>query len=94
MNVNKDSQGVRLAIKVTPNASRNEITDFKDGVLQLKIAAPPLKGKANKEIIDFLSRVLGVKKSSIAIIRGLTSRNKIIAIEDISHEELLKRISA
>ena len=94
MNVNKDIQGIRLAIKVTPNASRNEITDFKDGVLQLKIAAPPLKGKANKEIIDFLSRVLGVKKSSIAIIRGLTSRNKIIAIEEMSGDEVLKRISA
>ena len=94
MSVNTDSQGIRLAIKVTPNASRNEITDFKDGVLQLKIAAPPLKGKANKEIIDFLSRVLGVKKSSIAIIRGLTSRNKIIAIEGMSGDEVLKRISA
>ena len=84
----------RLAVKVTPNAGRNEITGFKGGVLQLKIAAPPDKGKANRELTDFLSRILGVKKSSIAIIRGLTSRNKIIAIEDISHEELLKRISA
>ena len=55
MSANKDSQGIRLAIKVTPNAGRNEITGFKDGVLQVRIAAPPDKGKANKELIDFLS---------------------------------------
>lgn len=94
MSADKDNQGIRLAVKVTPNAGRNEITGFKDGVLQVRIAAPPDKGKANKELIDFLSRRLGLKKSSIAITRGLNSRNKIIAIEDISREEILKRISA
>ena len=93
MSVIKDSRGIRLALKVTPNAGRNEITGFKEGVLQLRIATPPEKGKANKELIGFLAERMGVNKSSILIIKGQTSRNKVILIQGISNEELLRRIS-
>jgi uncharacterized protein (TIGR00251 family) len=82
----------RLAIKVTPNAGRNEITGWRGDVLQIKIAAAPEKGKANQELIDFLGRSLGVKKSAIAIIKGETRRNKIIEIEGLGREEILKRL--
>jgi uncharacterized protein (TIGR00251 family) len=92
LSANKDSESIRLVVKVTPNAGRNEITGFKEGFLQVRIAAPPEKGKANKELTDFLSKTLGVKKSSILIIKGQTSRNKVIIIEGMSGDELLKRI--
>jgi uncharacterized protein (TIGR00251 family) len=90
---NSQSDNKWLSVKVTPNASRNEITDFTDGVLQVKVAAPPVKGKANKELIAFLSRTLGVSRSSISIVKGHTSRNKVIAIEGLSREEIMKRLS-
>ena len=93
MSVIKDSQGSRLALKVIPNAGRNEITGLKDGVLQVKIAAPPEKGKANKELIGFLAGKMGVKKASILIIKGQTSRNKVILIQGINNEEILRQIS-
>lgn len=93
MSANKDIQVVRLPVKVTPNAGRNEITGFKDGFLQVRIAAPPDKGKANKELVDYLGEKLGVKKSSITITKGLTSRNKVITIAGISREGMIKRIS-
>jgi uncharacterized protein (TIGR00251 family) len=81
-----------LSIRVNPNAKYNEITGWRDGALQVKIAAPPEKGKANKELIDFLSRMLGVKKSAISIIKGQTSRNKVIIIEGMNREEIIKRL--
>jgi uncharacterized protein len=81
-----------LQVRVTPNASRNEITGFRDGVLHLKVAAPPMGGKANQELTDFLSRALGVKKSAVAIVKGQTSRNKAITIAGMSREDILKRI--
>ena len=84
----------RLAVKVTPNAGRSEITGFKDGVLQVRIGAPPDKGKANKELVDFLSEKLGVKKSAVLIIKGQTSRNKVVIIEGINGEETLKRLQS
>ena len=93
MTANKDINSNRLAVKVTPNAGRNEITGFKDGVLQVRIAAPPEKGKANWELIDFLSKTLGIRKSSILIVKGQTGRNKVIIIEGMSGDEIIKRLS-
>jgi uncharacterized protein len=83
----------RLAVKITPNAGRNEITGFKEGIWQVKISAPPDKGKANKELVDFLSTRLGVRKAAILIVKGQTSRNKVIAVENLSSEQILKRLS-
>jgi uncharacterized protein (TIGR00251 family) len=79
-------------LKVTPNASRNEVTGLSGGVLQVKIAAPAEGGKANRELIVFLSRKLGVKKSAIGIIHGETSRHKAVSVEGMSREEIMKKI--
>ena len=92
MTLESSAERNRLAVKVTPNAGRNAISGVKDGILQVKIAAPPDKGKANKELIDFLSESLGVRKSAVTIIRGETSRNKIINIWGMNQEEALKRL--
>jgi uncharacterized protein len=83
---------IKIAIKVQPNARKNEIVGFSNDTLRLKIAAPPDKGKANKELIEFLSDALDLKKSDISILRGLTDHNKLIAIEGISLEELMVRL--
>ena len=66
---------------------------FTDGVLQVRIAAPPVKGKANRELITFLSKALGIGKDSLTIAKGHTSRNKVIAIDGLSQEEIIKRLS-
>ncbi len=65
---------------------------FSDGVLRIKVSAPPSKGKANRELIDFLSRLLGVSKVSLNIIKGHTSRNKVVAIDGLSREEVMERL--
>jgi len=83
-----------LRLRVHPNASRNEMVGFTDGVLQIRIAAPPVKGKANRELITFLSQALGLSKSSLTITRGHTSRNKVIAVAGLSREEITARLSA
>jgi uncharacterized protein (TIGR00251 family) len=86
-----DNSNARLTVKVTPNAGRNAIVGFKEGVLLVKVAAPPEKGKANKELIDFLAEKLGIKKSSVLIVKGQTSRFKSIVIEGMSGDEVVKR---
>lgn len=92
--MNNTSDGKRmLPVKVHPGANRNKITSFSDGILYVKISAPPDKGKANLELIDFLSRSLGVSKSSITIIKGTTTRNKLISIDNLPPEEIIKRLS-
>ena len=81
-----------MTLRVQPNAGRNEVVGFEEGVLRVKIAAAPVKGKANKELIDFLSKLLGVSKSSITIEKGHISRKKVIAIEGLSQDEVTKRL--
>lgn len=92
MTANSHSRNNWLQVKVTPNASRNEITGLAGGVLQVRIAAPPVRGKANRELTAFLGRVLGAKKSSLSIIKGQTSRNKVIAIEGMSRDDIIKTL--
>ena len=79
-------------MQVYPNAAKNEVVDFIDGVLRVKVAAPPVKGKANEKLIALLSQVLGVDKSRVSISRGHTSRRKVIAIDGMSQEEIMKRL--
>lgn len=66
---------------------------FNDGVWQVKVSAPPIKGKANKELIAFLSEILGVGRSSLSIIKGHTSRNKLMAIDGLTQAEVMKRLT-
>ena len=73
-----------LNIRVQPGASKNMITGYTSGVLNIKITTRPEKGKANESLIKYLSKLLGVAKSNISIQKGITSRNKLIVIQGIS----------
>jgi uncharacterized protein (TIGR00251 family) len=93
LTVNNHGSTSLLRLRVYPHARRNEIIGLTDGVLQVKVAAPPVKGKANRELTAFLSRALGVSQSSLTIIKGHTSRNKVIAIAGLSYEDTINRLS-
>lgn len=82
----------RITIKVNPNSPRNEVAGYAEGILKLRLAAPPVRDKANKELVDFLSQLLGLRKSDISILRGHTSRNKVVAISGLTREEVIKRL--
>ena len=84
---------VKVTVRVYPNAARNELMGFIDRAVQVRISAPPVKGKANKELIAFLSQLLDVNKSRISIVKGQTARNKVIAIQGLSQEEIARRLS-
>lgn len=81
--------GTRLIIQAHPGARRNEIKGLVEDVLHIGIAAPPVEGKANRELIEYLSELLGISKSAISIERGATSRRKVILIEGIDRARIL-----
>ena len=85
---------VFISVRVYPNAAKNEVAGFSDGVWQVRVSAPPVKGKANRELTAFLSEVLGVSRSSLTIVKGHTSRNKVITIDGLSQEEIVRRLSS
>jgi uncharacterized protein (TIGR00251 family) len=78
---------------VHPNSARNEVVGVTEGRWEVRVTAPPVKGKANKELIVFLSRLLGVSKSQLVIVKGHTTRNKVIAINGLSREDIGKKLS-
>ncbi len=81
-----------IVVQVQPNAGQNKITRFEDGVWHLRIAAPPVKGKANRELLEFLSDILGVGKANITIEKGMTSRRKVIAIGGLTQNQVRQQL--
>ena len=88
LKVKRKESGVVLEVKVQPKASRNKIEKAEEGKLKVKVTVPPEKGKANKAVIELLSKALKVPKSRIEIIKGETSRIKTVFIDGISEEDL------
>ncbi|MHC4638477.1 MAG: DUF167 domain-containing protein [Planctomycetota bacterium] len=84
--------GIVLPVKVVPGSSKTSIAGLLDGMLKVKVSAPPEKGKANQCLIDFLEKKLSVKKNNIKIISGLTNPVKRIEISGISANAVSKKI--
>ncbi len=78
-----------LRLKIVPNSSKNEIIKSEDG-LKVKITAQPVEGKANKALIEFLSKTFKISKSSFKIIKGETSKEKTVLITYNDEEKLQK----
>ena len=88
-------RGAALAVRVTPRASRNEITEISpDGTVKVRLIAPLSDQEGNKSLIKFLSEVLGVAVSQIDIIGGITGNDKLLSVLDIDTEEAHQRILA
>ncbi|MFO7937437.1 MAG: DUF167 domain-containing protein [Kiritimatiellia bacterium] len=81
--------GIILTIRVTPRASRSEISGAEENWLKVRLKAPPVDGKANKELITFFARLLKVSKSSVSICSGESSRLKRIHIKEIAADRIL-----
>ena len=85
--------GAALAIRVTPRARKNEIAQvLEDGTIKVRLTAPPIEGKANEALLQFLSEVLGVAPNRIEIIAGMTGRDKLVSVEDLDPETAQERI--
>ena len=81
---------VKLNLWVLPGAKRTEITGEKEGAITVKVAAPPVEGKANEELIRFLAEKLGLKRGSVTIESGRRGRRKIVRVEGMDKKEVLR----
>ncbi len=78
----------RLRVRVTPRGSKEEIIGWREGILAIKLTAPPVEGAANKACISFLAKTLGVKQSQISLTAGEKSREKTFEIDGLSEAEI------
>jgi uncharacterized protein (TIGR00251 family) len=86
--------GVVLAVRVIPRAKKNAVDGLMaDGTLKVRLAAPPVEGKANQALVRYLAEILDVPAGQIEIIAGQRGRNKLISVKGINSEVIQARIS-
>jgi len=74
-------------VRVQPRASKSGVAGELDGVLKLRLAAPPVDGAANEELIRLLAKLFDAPRQRVEIISGQTSKNKIVSVSGISVDE-------
>lgn len=84
LNIHEDGSGVTFTAKVVPGSSKTAIVGTLDGMVKVRVAAPPEKGQANACLAAFLARQTGVRKNAVTITAGQTSPVKKIAIAGIT----------
>jgi hypothetical protein len=93
LTIQEIDDGVVFAVRVVPGSSRTAICGLFDGMLKIKISAAPEKGKANRCLLEFLAKQLGVKKNAVHLISGQTSRVKRLQVSGTSAAMLLKKLN-
>ncbi len=86
--------GVSLAIKLQPRASANEIAGPLGNELRVKVTAPPVEAAANEALIRLLAETLDCPRSRVEILRGQTSRHKVIKLHGLSADAVLARLKS
>lgn len=84
--------GVVLALKVQPRAPANEIRDALGSELRVRVTAPPVDAAANEALVRFLAKELEVPRNRVELMRGHTSRHKLVKIHGISVEAILQKL--
>jgi len=84
---------VLLSLKVQPRASKNEISETVGNELKIRITAPPIDSAANEALLRFLSQKVDCPASAVRLVRGATSRHKIVAIHGLAPADILERLS-
>jgi uncharacterized protein len=88
---------VRIDVYVQPRASRTEVSGTHDGRVKIRLAAPPVDGAANAELVAFIAARLGIARSRVRVIGGASGRRKTVEIDDVAEQavrEGLQKVSS
>ncbi|MDF1535620.1 MAG: DUF167 domain-containing protein [bacterium] len=85
------SASARVRIQVKPRASKDAVEGWKDGVLIVRLTAPPVEGAANSSLIKLLAKGAGVARSRVHIVSGERGRSKLLEFEGVTLDELKDR---
>jgi uncharacterized protein (TIGR00251 family) len=83
---------VRLAVHAKPRSRRSRIAGTREGALAVELAAPPVDGEANEELVATLAAALGVPKRDVTVARGASSRAKLVEVRGLTEGEVRARL--
>lgn len=92
--IKETENGILVSIKIVPNSSKNELVKEAE-FIKVKVTAQPIENKANKALIEYLSKLLKIPKTSIEIVKGETSKEKTLFFniaDDIKKNEIIKKL--
>lgn len=92
--VSDHSDGVRISVFAVPRASRSEVAGEHDGRLRVRLAAPPVDGAANTQLVRFFADLLGVSKSAVSVAQGSTGRRKTVEVQGIGSDDVRRRVQS
>jgi uncharacterized protein len=90
--IERTAQGVRLYVKAVPRSSRSEVAGLHGDQVRIRVAACPVDGAANEELIRFLADTLFVPRTAIVIVSGQSSRSKVVEISGLSPQDVASRL--
>ena len=94
MKISEQDGAVTFDVRVVPRSSKSEIVGEIDGVIKIKLKAPPVNGAANEELVRLISKELEISRLSVDIITGHASKQKRVRITGLSADEVIKVLSA
>lgn len=84
--------GVTIRVYVAPRSSTNKVVGVYNSALKVALTAPPVEGAANKALVEFFAKTLGVPKAAVKLVSGETSRHKVISVSGVDAQVTLKRL--
>ena len=86
------SSGITLTLHIQPGAKKTEFAGLHGDALKIRLAAPPVDGKANEALVKFVAETLGIARSEVTIKSGHTSRRKVVEIDDPTRLEVIAKL--
>ena len=90
----ESGHAISFAVRVVPRASRSEVVGEHGGALRVRVAAPPVEGAANEELVRTLARALGVPTRAVEVTAGHRSKNKHVRVAGVNADQLLALVAA
>jgi uncharacterized protein len=82
----------RIEVRLRPRGHADELIGIVDGVLQARVSAPPVDGKANKALCRLVAKAAGVAPSRVSVVRGEKSRQKVLLVEGVEEAQLREKL--
>jgi uncharacterized protein (TIGR00251 family) len=81
-----------ISVRVTPRSRKDELLGWQEGVLRVKLQAPPVEGRANEALCRYIASLLGIAASSVEVVSGATARSKRLRIRGLTTESVREKL--
>lgn len=90
--ITETSKGIDISVYVTPRSSANSIAGARGDELKVTLAAPPVEGAANRALLEYLAKRLGIPRNAVRLLSGETSRHKVVSVEGIDRPTAMQKL--